>query len=89
MALGAQPGGVVRLVVRQMLGIGGVSVVAAVFAALVFARLLSSQLYGITPTDRAAFLAAPVIVVLVTVCAAWLPARRAARVDPLIALRAE
>ena len=89
MALGARPGSVVWLIARNLLLIGAVSVAAGLAASIGFARVLSSQLYGITPTDVAAFLVAPTAVILVTVCAAWLPARRAAHVDPLVALRAE
>lgn len=89
LALGARPATVVWLVVRQLLGIGAFSVVAGLLASAAFARLLSSQLYGVAPTDLPAFVLAPVIVASVTLLAAWLPARRAAHIDPLAALRAE
>ena len=83
MALGARAGTVIWLVVRQPVTIAAFSVVAGIGVAVVSARILSSQLYGVTPTDSAAFVAASLTVIVVTACAAWLPARRAARVDPL------
>jgi putative ABC transport system permease protein len=88
-ALGARPGGVVWLVVRQLVSIGAIGVISGLLASTAFARLLASQLYGVTTTDAVAFVVAPIGVVLITVVAAWLPARRAARVDPLTVLRAE
>jgi ABC-type antimicrobial peptide transport system permease subunit len=80
---------VVWLVVRQLVSIGAIGVISGLLASTAFARLLASQLYGVTTTDAVAFVVAPIGVVLITVVAAWLPARRAARVDPLTVLRAE
>ena len=89
MALGARPASVVWLVVRQMMLVAGLSVAAGLATAAASTRLLSSQLYGVTAMDAAAFVTASVVVVMMTAAAAWLPARRAARIDPLNALRAE
>jgi len=89
MALGARSGSVVWLVLRQTLLLALASVTAGVIAAAAFTRLFSSQLYGITPGDAPTFVAAPALLTVVVLCAAWLPARRAARIDPLLALRAE
>jgi ABC-type antimicrobial peptide transport system permease subunit len=57
--------------------------------ALVTTRLLATSLYGVSPFDLAIFIGVPVLLGLVSVFACWLPARRAARVDPMVALRAE
>jgi predicted permease len=88
-ALGASLGRVQRLVVWQgcqpaLLGAG-----AGLLAAGALARLLRGLLYGVTPADPATFLAAPLLLLAVVGLAAWLPARRAARVDPVVALRSE
>jgi predicted permease len=89
MALGAQRGEVVRLVVRQGLGMALAGMVAGALAALVLTRLMTSLLYDVTPTDPGTF--AVVIGVLATTALAACcgPALRAARVDPMIALRCE
>jgi ABC-type lipoprotein release transport system permease subunit len=58
-------------------------------AAAVLTRLMQSVLYGITPTDPTTFAAVGVGLLAVAALASWLPARRAARVDPMVALRAE
>jgi putative ABC transport system permease protein len=89
MALGADVGAVIRLVLREGLPlvIGGVVVgLAASFAAT---RLLRSSLYLVSPTDPPTFLAASLVLLLVGIVAAYLPARRAALVDPVTALRSE
>ena len=89
MALGALPRDVLALVVREgmMLAIVGIAIgVAGAFAAT---RLLASMLYGVAPTDPATFVCVAVLLGTVAFLACWLPARRAARVDPLVALRAE
>jgi predicted permease len=89
MALGAPRSVVLRMVLRQgliliLLGIG--FGLAASFAAT---RLLASQLFGITPTDPVTFIAAPILLLIVALLACFVPARRATKVDPLIALRNE
>jgi predicted permease len=89
MALGAQRRDVQRLVLRlgMKLAVGGVGV--GVLAAIGATQLLRGLLFGISPTDPATFLAIPLLLLAVAWVACWLPARRAARVDPMVALRAE
>jgi putative ABC transport system permease protein len=89
MALGAGHAHVVGLFVRQgvLLAVVGVVIGAALSAAA--ARGLSAALYGITPTDPIAFLAGAALLCVVAAMASYLPARRAAKVDPMVALRYE
>lgn len=89
MALGAEGGNVVRMVVRQgmLLSLSGVA--AGVVAALGVTRLLTSLLYGVRPADFVTFLAVTFILSVVALVASYIPARRAMRVDPMVALRYE
>jgi putative ABC transport system permease protein len=89
MALGAQTGNVLRLVLREGLTLvaGGVS--AGLIVAFAVTRLLASFLYGVSTLDVATFVAIPIVLALVALLASYLPARRASRVDPMIALRYE
>jgi putative ABC transport system permease protein len=89
MALGAYHGQVVRLVVGRGLRIVAVATVLGLAAALGGARLLRNQLFGVTATDLLTFLTVPMILAAVASLACYLPARRASRVDPLVALRSE
>ena len=89
MALGARPGDVVALVVRQGAGLVAAGAVLGLFAAAGSARLLESFLYGVAADDPLTFAAAPVALVGVALLACWLPGRRAARIDPMDALRVE
>jgi len=89
MALGARSGEVVRLFVGRGLRAIGVATATGLAAALAGARVLRAQLYGVSPTDLTTFVAVPVILAAVAVLACWLPSRRAARVDPMVALRYE
>ena len=89
MALGARPGDVVALVVRQGAGLIAAGAVLGLFAAAGSARLLESFLFGVGAEDPLTFVAAPVALVGVAVVACWLPGRRAARIDPMDALRVE
>ena len=89
LAMGARPLDVVRMVVRSALFLAGSGVVLGVVAALWTSRFLASLLFGIAPTDVTTLVAVSVLLLLVGATAAWLPARRAARVDPLVALRTE
>ena len=88
-ALGAVPASVAGLIVRQggavaLLGIG-----AGLTAALAGSRLLESLLFEISPRDPGVFAGTTIVLILVAVLACWLPARRAARLSPLEALRAD
>jgi putative ABC transport system permease protein len=89
MALGARVEDVARLVIGQGLLLTLVGVAIGLVVALAATRVLSSLLYGIEPTDPVTFLAVPLLLTLVALLASYLPARRATRVDPLVALRAD
>ena len=89
MALGARASDVQLLVVGETLRTVGLGVVVGVVAALSGARVLGSLIYGVSATDPATFVAVPLLVVVVAVLAAAIPARRASRVDPVSVLRME
>jgi predicted permease len=89
MALGARPRGVLGLVFRQGFGIVAVGLVAGTLGALIATRVLRTQLYGVTPTDPVSLLLALVVLTGVAAAAIGIPARRAARVAPMEALRHE
>jgi putative ABC transport system permease protein len=88
-ALGAQSGDVVRLVVTQGLRAAVIGLVVGVAAAALLARAMASLLYGISPGDPLVYLSMVAVLLATALVAAYLPARRAARVDPMIALRSE
>ena len=79
----------VTLVLRQGLMLAGLGIVVGIFGALAVTHLLSSLLYGTTPTDLLTFATASTILLGVAALARWVPARRAARIDPMLALRQE
>ena len=89
MALGAQVTNVVRAVVRSALGLVAVGVALGLIGALAGTRVLASFLYGITATDPLTLASVVAVLVLVALTAGYVPARRAARVDPAAALRGE
>jgi putative ABC transport system permease protein len=88
-ALGAAPAQVERFVVNGALRLMGMGVVAGVAVALLVTRVLRSLLFGVSATDPVSFVAGAVLLSIVALAAAWVPARRAARVDPMVALRSE
>jgi predicted permease len=87
MALGAQRADVLRHVMGESLILVAIGVVIGVAVALWAGRLIATLLYGLTPTDVWTMVAAVVVMVVVSTVAGYLPARRASRVDPMIALR--
>jgi putative ABC transport system permease protein len=89
LALGAQPRDVLRLVVRQGLGVATVGAGFGVVAAYAVTRLLANSFFGIRSIDPGAAGAAVLVLLIVATAACYIPARRAARVDPLEALRCE
>ena len=89
MALGAKRVDVLRLVVGQGLRLALIGIGAGLAAALGLTRLMSSMLYGVRPTDLVTFAAVSLLLAGVAVLASYVPARRAMRVDPIIALRYE
>jgi predicted permease len=88
-ALGAQPGDVVRLVLGQGLRMAFLGVVIGIAAALALTRLMASQLFGVSSHDALTFASVGVLLTGVALLACYVPARRAVRVDPLVALRHE
>ncbi|HEX7241058.1 MAG TPA: ADOP family duplicated permease, partial [Longimicrobiaceae bacterium] len=88
-ALGARAGDVLRMVVRSGLALTAVGIAVGLAAALALTRLLSGMLYGVTATDPVTFAAVPLLLLGVALLASYLPARRATRVDPMVALRAD
>jgi predicted permease len=88
-ALGASPADIRRLVVRQAAAIAAAGLIAGAAGALIFARSLSSLLFDVAPSDPATLAGAVAILAAATLGASYLPARRAARVDPVVALGAE
>ncbi len=89
MALGAGRAGVVGLVVRQGLGLCLCGLACGLLAGLAGAPLLGSLLYQVKPFDPIAFAAAALVVVVSALAASYIPAREAASVDPLLAIRSE
>jgi putative ABC transport system permease protein len=89
MALGARTADVSRLVLREGLLLAGIGVVLGLAGAVVFSRLLRSLLFEVTPTDPVTFACVAGLLLAVAIAATWLPARRAAKVDPMVALRYE
>jgi putative ABC transport system permease protein len=88
-ALGSTPGGILKLVVRQGMTLALFGVILGLTAALAFTRLMRSLLFGITATDGVTFVVIAGVLVLVALLASYIPARRAAQVDPMISLRCE
>jgi predicted permease len=86
-ALGAHPHEVLSLIIRRALVMSGLGVVLGLAGALVLTRLLENQLFGIRPADPVAYAAAAALMTATALLAAWVPARRAASVDPIHALR--
>lgn len=89
MALGAQRSEVQWLILRQSLMMAVIGMVVGVPSALLFVNLVKKLLYGVKPNDPLSIAGAVMVMIVVAAFAAWVPARRASRVDPMIALRDE
>ncbi len=89
LALGAQPRDVLRMVVSRGLGLAAAGVALGLVGALSLTRLMQSVLYGVTPSDPLTFGAVAIALLGVAALASWLPALRATRIDPIVALWAE
>jgi putative ABC transport system permease protein len=88
-ALGAQPVDVLRLMIRQGMTLTLVGLIVGIAAGSVATRVLSDMLYGVSTTDPLTFVGVPAFLLLVAFVACYIPARRATRIDPLVALRYE
>jgi ABC-type antimicrobial peptide transport system permease subunit len=89
LALGARPRSLLRQVVQSALGLAVAGAAIGVISAFGLTRFLGSLLFGVEPTDAATFASMAALLMAIAVMAAWLPARRVMRVDPVTALREE
>ncbi len=89
LALGAETSAVRRMVVTQGMRLALVGVIVGLAASFGLARLMTTFLYQVTATDPLVFIAVPIVLSLVALVAVWLPARKASRIDPIVALRYE
>ena len=89
MALGAQPRGVLRLIVSEGMRVGLIGIGAGLLGALAVSRVMTSLVYGIPVYDGATFAGVSVVLTTVALVACFIPARRAAKLDPIVALRQE
>ena len=89
MALGATSTDVVKLVVKEGLSLAIIGVIVGVAAAFACTRLMSNLLYGVSATDITTFIIASALLAVVALAASYIPARRAAKVDPMVALKYE
>jgi ABC-type antimicrobial peptide transport system permease subunit len=89
MAVGARTSDVLRLVMREALALTALGVGIGVTVAVASSRFIQALLFGVTPTDPPTYIAVAVALLVVAIAAAFLPARRASRVDPMVALRCD
>ncbi|MGB9156454.1 MAG: FtsX-like permease family protein, partial [Chthoniobacterales bacterium] len=89
MALGAQAGAVLKMIMREgsIMLVSGIAI--GLLLAIATARILSGILYGVGALDPVAFTVAPLVLAIAALIATWLPARRATQINPIQALRAE
>ena len=89
MALGASASNVLGMVIRMGLRLVGIGVLAGLIASMALGRVIATQVWGVSAYDPWTLISVPVLLLTIGLVACWLPARRAARVDPLVALRYE
>jgi ABC-type antimicrobial peptide transport system permease subunit len=89
MALGAERSDVLVMVIRMGLRLVAIGVGLGLLASIALGRIIATQLWGVSPYDPWTLTCVPVVLLVTGLVACWLPARRAARVDPLVALRHE
>jgi putative ABC transport system permease protein len=89
LALGAQSRNILRMVLRQGLGLAIAGAAVGLVCALIVSHLMAGLLYGVRPTDPLTFAGVALLLIGVALLACYIPARRAIRVDPLVALRHE
>jgi ABC-type antimicrobial peptide transport system permease subunit len=89
MALGAEPASILRLVMRNVIAVLAVGVVAGIGISLAATRVLQQLLFGLGPRDAVTMIAAVAVLSVVALIAGYLPARRATKVNPMVALRNE
>jgi ABC-type antimicrobial peptide transport system permease subunit len=89
MALGARPGKILEMVLREGLVMTFAGLILGVIGALALTRVISGFLYEVSPTDPVTFAAVALFLIAVSLLACYLPARRATRIDPMVALRYE
>ena len=88
-ALGAQTGDVLKMVLRQGLKLTALGLALGLAAAYALTRYMQSMLFGVKATDPLTFAAIALLLIVVAIVACWIPARRATKVDPMVALRSE
>jgi putative ABC transport system permease protein len=89
MALGAQPGSVLRMILREMLALTAIGIAIGIPCAVAAGRLVTHLLFNVTPYDPITLVLVPLVLVAVATLASYIPARRAMKVDPIVALRYE
>ena len=89
MALGAEKGHVLSLVIRMGVGLVGSGIILGIIASLAVARVIATQLWGVSAYDPVTLTSVAALLLITGIVACWIPARRASRVDPLVALRYE
>jgi putative ABC transport system permease protein len=88
LALSATPGSILRMILNRGVGVSIAGIGAGLAASFEFAHLAQALLYGVSPRDPLTFFAVPSLLAVVAAIAPWIPARRAARVDPVTSQRA-
>jgi ABC-type antimicrobial peptide transport system permease subunit len=89
LALGATPRGIVSHLMKVGARLGVIGLVVGLIGAFAIARTMAGLLFGMSPSDPITFVGVPVVLALVVMAATWLPARRAARLEPMSALRSD